>query len=556
VDFDYLVAAVAVWILISATDDIAIAFVYFARRRSIETSADAAGRSPAIAIWVPLWKEAGVAAKMIAHNLSAIRYTNYHIFAGTYPNDPDTAREVRAGAQDAVNVHVCVCPHSGPTSKADCLNWIHQHMAGVEGREGIRFEVVLIHDAEDLIHPDSLGRVAGLCREFGMVQTPVLALPTPWWEFVHGIYCDDFAYMHTVDLPVRARLGGFVPSAGVGTAIRRDALDLLAATGHPFDPACLTEDYETGIRLRELGVKQTFAPVLGGAATREYFPRTFRTAWRQRSRWVTGIVFQGWERHGWGGGQWYWFWRDRKGLLGNPVSLLANLLFVCGCATGISPLLLASTGGLAVAQTILKIWASARIYGLAFGLLAPLRSMLANVLNTAASASAVWRYARCRILGTPLSWVKTEHAYPAHVAIAGHRRLIGEILAAEGLVDSAAVMEAVRTCPPGTRLGEYLVRTGVAGWDAVYRALGIQHSLPFAPLDPRAVPGRRLRLLPAWLMREKHWIPVELTSGAVEIATSEIPAESDISRYLGHFARPPRFRLVTPLDLERLEKLM
>ena len=48
-----------------------------------------------------------------------------------------------------------------------------------------------------------------------------------------------------------------------------------------------------------------------------------------------GIALQSWERHGWRGSlpQVYWFWRDRKGLLGNPLSLLANFLFAYGVFT-------------------------------------------------------------------------------------------------------------------------------------------------------------------------------------------------------------------------------
>ena len=67
-------------------------------------------------------------------------------------------------------------------------------------------------------------------------------------------------------------------------------------------------------------------------ATREYFPRTTKTAIRQRTRWVTGIALQCWERRGWTGSlrTRYWFWRDRKGLMANPLSLLTNFLFLTG----------------------------------------------------------------------------------------------------------------------------------------------------------------------------------------------------------------------------------
>jgi len=70
-------------------------------------------------------------------------------------------------------------------------------------------------------------------------------------------------------------------------------------------------------------------------ATREYFPHTFRTAVRQRARWVMGIVLQSWERRGWRAPprQLYWLWRDRKGVAGNLLTPVLNLLFVYGVFT-------------------------------------------------------------------------------------------------------------------------------------------------------------------------------------------------------------------------------
>ena len=101
-------------------------------------------------------------------------------------------------------------------------------------------------------------------------------------EWTHGLYCDEFAEYQRKDIPVRQHLGGFLPSNGVGTGFDRDALERLAAerNGRPFDPACLTEDYETGYMLHTLGYRQIFLPVRIGAAgpqaTREFFPRRAR----------------------------------------------------------------------------------------------------------------------------------------------------------------------------------------------------------------------------------------------------------------------------------------
>lgn len=53
---------------------------------------------------------------------TTLDYENYHIFVGTYPNDPDTQRDVDEVCARFPNVHKVVCARPGPTSKADCLN--------------------------------------------------------------------------------------------------------------------------------------------------------------------------------------------------------------------------------------------------------------------------------------------------------------------------------------------------------------------------------------------------------------------------------------------------
>ncbi len=166
----------------------------------------------------------------------------------------------------------------------------------------------------------------------------MLPLPTPLLEFTHGIYCDEFSEFQMIDMPARQFSGSFIPSSGVGTGFAREILERLAEerNNRVFDSASLTEDYEIGVYIHSAGYPQLFAPLKRGdkgfMATREYFPRKMRSAIRQRTRWVTGIALQCWERSGWRG-SWrnrYWFWRDRKGLLANPLSLLTNILFLAG----------------------------------------------------------------------------------------------------------------------------------------------------------------------------------------------------------------------------------
>ena len=236
--FDHCVAAclvpLAFWILLSGLDDLWIALVLVCtrRKRPRQPAEAELDRIPQrlIAIFVPLWREHRVIGQMLAHNLAGIRYSNYQFFVGVYPNDPATARAVDEVAQRDGRVHLCLCSHDGPTSKGDCLNEISRSMVESEIRGGGRFEIVTTHDAEDLVHPESLRLINFYSRDYAMVQMPVLPLPTGIRELTHGLYCDEFAEFQTKDIPVRQRLGGFLPANGVGTGFTRSALQHLAST--------------------------------------------------------------------------------------------------------------------------------------------------------------------------------------------------------------------------------------------------------------------------------------------------------------------------------------
>ena len=188
-----------------------------------------------------------------------------------------------------------MCPHDGPTSKADNLNWIFQRMLLFESEHQARFDIVVTHDAEDLMHPESLRWFNYYAQWYDMVQIPVLPFPTPGASCFMACTATSSPSTKAKDLPVRQFLGGFLPSCGVGTGYSREALDRLAAAHSNciFEPKCLTEDYENGFRLHRLGCSQMFVPVTrwNGAmvATRGYFPRRFRDAVKQRTRWVMGI---------------------------------------------------------------------------------------------------------------------------------------------------------------------------------------------------------------------------------------------------------------------------
>jgi adsorption protein B len=367
-----------------------------------------------------------------------------------------------------------------------------------EKRNRVYFKTVVLHDAEDLIHPDAFSLINRERVSYGMVQVPVLPLPTPVFEATHGVYCDEFAEFQTIDMPARQFSGSFVPSSGVGTGFAREILERLRAErGLVFDAESLTEDYEIGVYIHDCGYRQLFAPLTRGEtgflATREYFPRTTRSAIRQRSRWVTGIALQCWERRG-GKGSWrtrYWFWRDRKGLVASPLSLLTNVFFFLGLLDLSLSILrhrawmfaidnprLTVLCGLTLSLQCLRLGVRmlcvSRIFGPVFALGVLMRSFLANLINCFASLRAVYRYRDARRSKLKLVWQKTEHAYPGHDTLAEHHRDFAEVIVSCGLIAQEDLAAAQQTKPPETDLAEYLWANGFISDEDLWRAVSIR----------------------------------------------------------------------------------
>lgn len=104
-----------------------------------------------------------------------------------------------------------------------------------------------------------------------------------------------------------------------------------------FNDINLTEDYELGFRFHELGFKTGFFNVkldedddASRIATAEFFPNTFWSAVKQRSRWVAGIVFQNWKSHKWSGNlvTKYFLFRDRKSVFSFFSAFLSNVVLL------------------------------------------------------------------------------------------------------------------------------------------------------------------------------------------------------------------------------------
>jgi adsorption protein B len=454
---------------ISSVDDIFVDVYYWclklsghedakdkALARSLQAGTDPAERP--FAIMVPAWKEHDVIFSMVATNSRLLAYDNCQYFIGVYRNDPATIAEVKRAQEFYPNVQMVVVPRDGPTSKADCLNEVLAAILDHEIDVGTAFAGIALHDAEDFIHPQELQVFNTLIGQFDFVQLPVLSFSQPLRDVVGGIYMDEFAEVHTKDLVVRRHLSGLIPCAGVSACFSRKAVVELAENNHGeiFQTSSFTEDYDIAFRLRALGLKTTFVscpvnytvdmnletatPVFVRrtlpVATREFFPSELRGAYRQRARWLLGIVFQGTSSHGWEGnwGTRYFLFRDRKGILTGPAVILGyfillNLvlieMYLAAYAPGASfDYLLLSHDyviDLFFVNLIFLVWRIAhrmifttKIYQWRHGLMSAPRLIVSNFVNFFAAVRATHVYVDHIITGRRLVWDKTAHSYPVN----------------------------------------------------------------------------------------------------------------------------------------------
>jgi len=406
-----------------------------------------------IALMIPAWQEAAVIARMADYAARNFDYDNYHIFIGTYPNDPATQAEVDKVVQRYPNVHKVVTSQPGPTTKADCLNHIVAFILQMEAREQIHFSCACYHDAEDVIHPLELRAFNHLIPRYDLVQLPVLPLLRPFPHWLGNHYADEFAEFHGKDVLMRQRMSGQVPSAGVGTAFSRKALNQLSElqAGRVFDTQSLTEDYEIGFRLHAMGKRALLLhypvrfrdrppawfgrpDVHAQICVQEFFPDQAWATVRQKSRWMVGIVFQAWRNLGWQG-SWrlrYWLMRDRKGVLAFPTLLAAYLIVIHMLLAWAQRSLypegwrfpdlipqsswlwsLVAMNFLFMCNRILqRLIFTARYYGWGQALQSLPRMVLGNLINIAAFFRALTQSGRSWRNGRAVRWDKTEHQFP------------------------------------------------------------------------------------------------------------------------------------------------
>ncbi len=402
-----------------------------------------------IACMVPAWNEGEVVGAMVRNILERVEYKNFYLFVGTYPNDPATQSAVDTLAASYPQIIKVVNPRPGPTTKADCLNQVFQAIKLFEARQGLSFDVIVMHDAEDNVHPQSFLLYNYLIPRVDAIQLPILPLPTIWYKWVHWIYADEFAEQHMKDVPVREKLSGFVPYAGVGTGFSRRAFTMLEQTnpgGQIFNEYSMTEDYAMSLRMKQLGLRSIFVGVTladdkskwyvplinrpGFISNWAYFPMDFHRSVRQKTRWIIGISLQEWEMMGWRGGIKIIenLVKDRKVFVASAASLFSYfllfyfVLFTLGqlriIPIALLPVIVKGTAlyYLVLIDTFMMLvrmfqrcWFVTTIYGFSHGIMSIPRLLYGNILNGLAAFRALVEFSRSRRGIKSVRWDKTTH---------------------------------------------------------------------------------------------------------------------------------------------------
>ncbi len=162
--------------------------------------------SGAAAVFIPAWHEDKVIQHTIAHALKVWPQHDYVIYVGVYRNDMATLEAAMRGAGPDRRVRLVVHDCDGPSTKADCLNRLYRALQVDEARKGTEVQMVVLHDAEDMVDPAELGLMDKAIDRAEFVQIPVVPLPQERSRWIGSHYCEEFAEAHSPTIrkwPVR-----------------------------------------------------------------------------------------------------------------------------------------------------------------------------------------------------------------------------------------------------------------------------------------------------------------------------------------------------------------
>jgi len=342
-----------------------------------------------------------------------------------------------------------------------------------------------------------------------------------------GTYADEFAENHFHTMVARNSASAFVPSAGTGFALSRKIIDSFNGDD-VFPQDSLTEDYKLSLTLKQKGfhlhyVLETIERLTDqGRVVREYvstrsrFPSTFRTAVRQKTRWLYGITMQSFKfrdifkKDEMNFIHKYSLYKDWKAKFGNIVNLFGYMALVYFILSFFFTLPVMYPEGsiswyLCVGLTIMMIerqlmraiaiknvygWKSALI-GCFFPPLLPIRMVWGNIINLVATLKA-WQQL---IRGGKASksknpnpkkqkWDKTDHEFLDKSTLRRFHRNLGDVLLEKNVINLEDLKTGLlKSRSAGRRIGDILIENNSLSNEAFLKALAQVQQTLFVPDD-------------------------------------------------------------------------
>jgi len=208
--------------------------------------------------------------------LARLDHPKYEVIVIIGHDDPQTEFVARAAAARYPRIVRVVMDYHLPKNKPKALNTALRKCRG---------DIVGVFDAEDEVHPGLLRLIEARFEESGadVVQAGVqlMNVHTSWWSLRN---CLEYYFWFRSRLHFHAEKR-FIPLGG-NTVFTRT--ELLREAGG-WDPNCLAEDCEIGVRLSTRGavVAVAYDPQ---AVTREETPGSISALVKQRTRWDQGFL--------------------------------------------------------------------------------------------------------------------------------------------------------------------------------------------------------------------------------------------------------------------------
>lgn len=237
----------------------------------------ASGRAPAhsFSLIVPARHEEAVLEVTLSRLIEG-DHPAFEVLVVVGVDDPRTREVAERVAAAHPRLLRVIVDDSWPPAKPKALNAALPHCTG---------SIVGVFDAEDDVHPALLRRVDDCFQttDADIVQAGIQLMNfRSSWLTVRNVL--EYYFWFRSRLHRHARQG-FIPLGGNTVFIRTAVLEAVGG----WDPDCLAEDCELGVRLSALGAQTAvfYEPEL---VTREECPPTLGAFVRQRTRWNQGYL--------------------------------------------------------------------------------------------------------------------------------------------------------------------------------------------------------------------------------------------------------------------------